>query len=264
MHFLRLESMRHCRLLPFMFLVLLLVACSSGTASQPVSTSTPIPSPTPGITPTPTIPDVPSRMVHFLTSDHVQLAGLLYGHGKTIVICSHELRTTKVIWSLSGIAQRLALHGYTVLAYDFRGNGDSSGPYDLTKLDVDLRAAIAFAHQQKATKIVLLGSSMGGTATLKVAASEQVAAVITLSAPEAFFTNVDAEVSAITVPKLFINSKNDDYAAETMHMYTLANPPKEIHMYPGGAHGTEIFYGDDGNDLTQRILNFVARYAPAR
>jgi alpha/beta superfamily hydrolase len=245
-----------------MFLLLLLAACSSGTASQPASTSTMSPTPTPGITPTPTIPDVPSRLVHFLTSDHVQLAGQLYGHGKTIVICSHELHSTKVIWSLSGIAQRLATHGYQVLAYDFRGNGDSSGPYDLTKMDVDLRAAIAFARQQGATKIVLLGSSMGGTTTLKVAASEQVAAVITLSAPEASLTNVDAEVKAISAPKLFINSQNDDYAAETMHMYTLASPPKEIHMYPGGAHGTEIFYGDYGDDLTKRILNFVAHYAP--
>lgn len=260
---LRTQSMKRCRLLPFIFLLLWLAACSSGTASQPVSTPTPSPTPTQGITPTPTIPNIPSRLVHFLTTDHVRLAGLLYGHGKTMVICSHELHSTKVIWGLSGIAQRLAMHGYQVLAYDFRGNGDSSGSNDLMKLDVDLHAAIAFARQQGATKIVLLGSSMGGTATLKVAASEQVAAVITLSAPEDFIINVDAEVKVIIAPKLFINSQNDDYAAGTMHMYTLARPPKEIHMYPGAAHGTEIFYGDYGDDLTQRILNFVAHYAPA-
>ena len=258
MHCLSKHSLRRCRLLLFMVLLLLLAACSSGTASHPAG----MPTPSPGITPTPTIPTVPSRLVHFLTVDHVKLAGLLYGHGKTMVICSHELHSTKDIWSLTGIAQRLALHGYMVLAYDFRGNGDSSGPYDLTKMDVDLHAAIAFARQQAATKIVLLGSSMGGTTTLKVAASEQVAAVITLSAPETFITNVDAEVKAISAPKLFINSQKDDYAEDTMRMYTLARSPKEIHMYPGGAHGIELFYGDDGDDLTQRILTFVTHYAP--
>src|SRR5258706_14436339 len=63
----------------------LLVACSSGTSSHPASVSTPLPTPTSGvtITPTPTIPVVPSRPVHFFTSDHVQLAGLLFGHGRT-------------------------------------------------------------------------------------------------------------------------------------------------------------------------------------
>ncbi|MDQ6662380.1 MAG: alpha/beta hydrolase [Chloroflexota bacterium] len=258
--------MKRSHLLLLTFLLLFLAACSSETPSHPASVPTPRLTPTSGITPTPTptIPDVPSRLVHFLTSDHIQLAGLLYGHGKTAVICSHELHTTKSIWSDSGIVQRLALHGYLALAYDFRGNGDSSGQFNAGKLDVDLRAAIAFARQQGATKIILLGSSMGGTATLEVAASEQVAAVITLSAPQEFGVNVsDADVKSISAPKLFVNSQNDGFAQDTMHMYTTASQPKDIHMYPGGAHGTSIFDDENGNDLTQRILNFVAHYAPA-
>jgi len=216
------------------------------------------------MTPTPTTPVVPSRLVHFSTSDHVQLAGLLFGHGKTAVVCSHELHTTKAIWSQSGIVPLLALRGYMVLAYDFRGNGDSAGQADTAMLDVDLRAAIAFVRQQEATKIVLLGSSMGGTATLKAAASEQVAAVVTLSAPQDFGPGVsDAEVKAIKAAKLFVNSQEDDYANDTTHMYTIASQPKEIKLYPGFLHGTDIFGSEDGNDLTQRILNFVVHYAPA-
>ncbi len=161
--------------------------------------------------------------------------------------------------------QRLALRGYMVLAYDFRGNGDSAGSADTDKLDVDLHAAIAFARQQGATKIVLLGSSMGGTATLKVAASEQVVAVITLSAPQTFASGVsDAEVKAISAPTLFINSQNDDFASDTQHMYDMANQPKEIHLNDGSAHGTAIFDSENGAELTQRIMNFVAHYAPAR
>jgi dienelactone hydrolase len=258
--------MKGSRLLPLMGLLFLLASCGSGTPSQPASLPTPRPTPTLGITPTPTIPTVSSRLVHFLTSDHVQLTGLLYGHGKTAVICSHELRTTKIIWSESGIVQRLAVRGYLALAYDFRGNGDSAGQFDASKLDVDLRAAIAFVGNLGATRIILLGSSMGGTATLKVAASQQVTAVITLSAPQEFGVNVsDAEVEAIKAPKLFVNSKDDGFASDTMHMYSVATPPKEIQMYPGSAHGTSIFDagGENGTDLTQLILNFVRHYAPA-
>jgi len=235
-----------------------LAACGSGTPSSATSASTP------HATPSPTTPVVPSHLVHFSTSDHVQLAGLLFGHGKTAVVCSHELNTTKAIWSQSRIVPLLALRGYMVLAYDFRGNGDSAGQADTGVLDVDLRAAIAFVRQQGARKIVLLGSSMGGTATLQVAASEQVAAGVTLSAPQDFGPGVsDAEVKAIKAAKLFVNSQEDDYANDTMHMYAIASPPKEIKLYPGFLHGTAIFDSEDGNDLTQRILNFVVHNAPA-
>lgn len=249
--------MKLFRLALLTILLLLLASCGSGAPSPSASVATPT------STPTPTSPVVPSHMVHFMTSDHIQLAGLLYGHGKTIVICSHMLGTDKSIWSESGIAQRLALQGYQVLTYDFRGNGDSAGRRDVLSLDVDLRAAIAFARQQGATKIVLLGASMGGTVTLEIAASTRVAAVITLSAPQNFGNGVsDAQVKAISAPKLFVNSQDDAYASDTAHMYDIASEPKELHLYPGSAHGTDIF--DDpvnGRDLTQLILNFLVRYA---
>ncbi|HEY7358327.1 MAG TPA: alpha/beta fold hydrolase, partial [Ktedonobacterales bacterium] len=160
--------------------------------------------------------------------------------------------------------QRLAQRGYLVLAYDFRGYGDSASGGTLN-YDADLRAAIAFVRQQGASKIVLLGSSMGGTVSLKVAASEPVAAVITLSAPEHFsvISVTDSEVQAITAPKLFVNSQDDTYAADTEHMYALASQPKDLHMYPGLAHGVAIFDGPYGDSLTQLLLDFIAQYAPA-
>lgn len=240
---------------------LILVAC--GSPAPTAETAAPS-TPTPGITPTPTIPAVPSRLVHFSTPDNVRLGGLLYGQGKTAVICSHMLGTDKSIWPDSGIPQRLALGGYLVLAYDFRGYGDSVGVKNSTVFnDADLRAAITFMRQQGATKIVLLGASMGGTASLIVASSLPVDAVITLSAPQNFIPGVtDDQVKAIRAPKLFVNSQQDDYASETQHMYDIASQPKTLKMYPGYAHGTAIF-DDNGVDLTQRILAFVAQYAPA-
>jgi uncharacterized protein len=256
--------MNYVRLLPLSFLLIVLVACGSGAPAQ--SAATPKPTPTPGTTPTPTIPNVPTRPVRFFTSDHVQLSGLLYGHGKTMVICSHMLRTNKDIWGESGIPQRLAVLGYQVLAYDFRGNGDSAGLADASTLDVDLRAAVVFAHQQGATKIVLLGASMGGTASLKVAAEEQVTAVISLSGPQEFSVSVsDNEVKAIKAPKLFMVSKDDEdpFVSDARHMYAIASPPKEIHIYPGVAHGTDIFGGENGDDPAQRVLHFITQYAPA-
>src|SRR5258708_25412960 len=239
--------MKYVRLLPLSFLLIVLVACGSGAPAQSAAT-----------------PTVPTRPVRFLTSDHVQISGLLYGHGKTMVICSHMLSTSKAIWGESGIPQRLAVLGYQVLAYDFRGNGDSAGLADTSTLDVDLRAAVVFAHQQGATQIVLLGASMGGTASLKVAAEEQVTAVISLSGPQEFGVSVsDEEVKAIKAPKLFMASENDDpFVTDARHMYAIACPPKKSHIYPGNAHGTDLFGGDNGDDPAQRVLHFITHYAP--
>ncbi|HEU5368986.1 MAG TPA: alpha/beta fold hydrolase, partial [Ktedonobacterales bacterium] len=206
----------------------------------------------------------PAKTVHFQTSDHLQLAGLLYGQGKTAIICSHQSNSSKLIWSASGIPQRLAQRGYLVLAYDFRGYGESASGGTLN-YDADLRAAITFVGQQGATRIGLLGASMGGTVSLKVAASEPVSAVITLSAPEHFsgISVSDGEVQAITAPKFFVNSQDDTYAQDTEHMYTLASQPKQLQMYPGLAHGVAIFDGPYGASLTQLLLDFIAQYAPA-
>jgi hypothetical protein len=46
-------------------------------------------------------------------------------------------------------------------------------------------------------------------------------------------------------------------------MYDVASQPKEIALYPGTAHGTDIFGGDNGDAPAQRILHFLKQYAPA-
>ncbi|GCE12901.1 alpha/beta hydrolase family protein [Tengunoibacter tsumagoiensis] len=261
--------MKHIRFLPFIALILLFISCNSSTVTtQPTPTTTSVarvtPTPTvPTVTPTPTFPTVPNQIVHFKTEDDMTLTGILYGTGKTGIICSHELHANKDIWSTNGFAQRIAAKGYMVLAYDFRGNGDSEGKGNPTKNETDLRAAVSFMRQQNVSSIVLIGSSMGGTATLKVAAHDKMTAIITLSAPQNFGSMVsDDEVRAIQAPKLFINSEDDRFSQETIHMADIASQPKDIHLYPGRLHGVALFDSEYDADVMQRIQNFLARYAP--
>src|SRR6266849_3646909 len=208
-------------------------ACGSKPApQQAAATPTPVITPTPAVTPTPTLPEVASTLVHFTTRDHVQLGGLFYGKGgTTAIICSHELRSTKADWSDS--APWFAARGFMVLAYDFRGYGDSQGPYDSSKEDQDLLAA----------------------------AKTRVAGVITLS-PEYLFGLSDNEIRAISAPKLFINSAGDSFASDTQLMFQNARPPKALHLYAGSAHGVTIFETSDGQDLIARIIVFANKYAP--
>lgn len=205
---------------------------------------------------------VPTRAVTFITPDGLRLGGTIYGGGTVGVALSHQSDGTQNQWR--GFARQLAAHGYMALAFDFRGRNTSEGPADVSKEDVDLRAAIRFLRAQGATRIVLIGASLGGAVTLRVAATESVAAVATLSAVATMPTQevTDDIIKAITAPKLFINSELDYAAEATQHMYDVASPPKQIHLYPGRAHGVGIFSGDNGPDLTQRLLAFMDTYAP--
>ncbi len=210
-----------------------------------------------GVAPVLTPEGVGPRAVSFVTEDGVALGGTLYGSGSTAVIFSHMFPTDQTSWT--AVAQELAGRGYMALTYDFRGYGASEGEKNVSRIDRDLRAAVAFVREQGATDLVLVGASMGGTATAKVSAAENPVAVIIISAPVSFrgLTVSDDEVRAITAPKLFIGSEQDAATRDTLHMFDVAPEPKEKHVYPGSGHGTFIFDSQYGDDLMQRIVRFV-------
>jgi len=205
-----------------------------------------------------------------MTRDLVRLDGWLYQDGaRTAIICSHGLTGDKSDWV--DIAPWLAAGGYMVLAFDFRGDGDSGGRYDANKLDLDMLSAIAFVKSRGAQKVILLGSSLGAKVALRVASYTSVAGVIGLSpgfsnlAPTRGDFTLSRDIPrAVTAPKLFIDTQDDVFASEMQQMYQEVMPPKEMHLYPGDEHGTVMFYTVYGHDLIKRVLAFVATYAPLR
>ncbi|MEO8288662.1 MAG: alpha/beta hydrolase [Chloroflexota bacterium] len=203
--------------------------------------------------------------VNFTTTDGVKLAGSQYGTGSTAVILSAICSPDgKDGWT--GFALNLAAKGYMALTYYYRGLGTSGGRADMTLLDTDLHAAIAFARSQGAKKIVLAGGSCGGTISLKASATEKPDAVIVLASPLTL-PNIEVstdELKNITVPKLFAGSADDPFTARIEEMYALAVEPKEKLIYPGRAHATDIFTTEHGDDLTQKLLSFIEKNVPAR
>jgi alpha-beta hydrolase superfamily lysophospholipase len=206
--------------------------------------------------------------VSFVTQDGYKIGGLVYGRGSTAVVLTHSCEArAKAMWN--EVAESLASVGYMVVAYDLRGFGDShdrSNPqeYDPAMYPKDLQAAIAFARKQGATRLVLGGGSCGGLVTVKVAASEQPAAVIVMAAPlKAWDLEVsEDEVRAINSPKLFISSENDPTTPDLLRMFDVAREPKEKKIYPSGAHATAILDTEYGDDMMQRLMDFVQTNAP--
>lgn len=202
---------------------------------------------------------VPSgREIHFTTSDGVRLTGELRGRGDTVVILSHMFPGDRTSWA--PFAHELAEEGYRTLTFDFRGYGDSDGSRTVSQMWRDVLAAVQFARQEGAERIVLLGASMGGTASLVVAAREDVDGVVTLSAPATFRGLVapPEALRAIEEPKLFVVAHGDRSPNATAQvLYAEARQPKRLLVVTGDEHGIPLIDGPQGEAVRTAILDFL-------
>ncbi len=156
--------------------------------------------------------------------------------------------------SWTAVAERLAQEGYLVLTYDFRGYGESGGSKDIAHIDRDVTAAVNYLRSAGASDIVLVGASMGGTASLMAATTFQtmssfrLAGVATLSAPVEFEGLSAADsVPQLVVPLLFIAAENDGRSWKAPESWRrLSGGKGDLQIVPGSDHGTDLFSGSAG------------------
>jgi dienelactone hydrolase len=243
-------------------ILLLLAAALTGCAAPPGGPG-PIPAPT-------TTPAIPQRTVTFPAADGVTLTGRLFGAGgSTAVILSNMGDNNPLPWQ--AFAPLLAARGYVVLTYSFRYplRTNSFTPAMAAGTVPDLLGAVAFAKTSGATRIVLIGASLGGITVGKVGAQVGAAAVVIMSAEQDLvgygLAVSPAELAALRVPKLFVASEEDTNTefALTRSFYQNAPEPKQFQTYPGGTHGVGLFTTTHGDDLRRRLLDFVGQSAPA-
>lgn len=100
-----------------------------------------------------------------------------------LVIVQHGFSASRQ--AMNRIAYGLARNGFAVLAADFRGHGQNPTPFNRGDLDDDIAQLIAYGRTRPevdATRIALVGHSMGAAAVYRYAMEdENVAAVIPIS-----------------------------------------------------------------------------------
>lgn len=107
----------------------------------------------------------------FVTSDDRTLIGDLLGSGSgPAIIFLHGGGQTRHSWDHA--MRRATGQGYVALSYDARGHGESDwspdGDYRISRLAEDLRSVRA----SLATKVALVGASMGGMTSLHAVGNE--------------------------------------------------------------------------------------------
>jgi pimeloyl-ACP methyl ester carboxylesterase len=201
----------------------------------------------------------PGQPLRFITDDGIELAGEIRGPGAAGVVLAHAFPTDRSSWS--GFAEFLRGKGYLTLAFDFRGYGDSEGVRDVPEIWRDVLAAVSTLREQGAGRVVLLGASMGGTASLVAASQAEVDGVVTLSAPTTFMgLEASAEVLAgVDEPKLFIAAEGDASAPDSAQsLYELSSGAKRVEIVTGEEHGADLLEGGRAEVVRNLVLQFLA------
>lgn len=180
-----------------------------------------------------------------------------YGHGPGIVVISNMDTNDANEWS-SFVEAMSQYDGFSVVTYAY--------PEDLSLAEDALSAVLDFVElgvgEDVKQKIVLLGASLGGVASLKAAAKrgdERIFAVIAISTPmERNGTTLvtEAELRMLNFHKLLIASEFDECVESTRDIFALSEDPRQLTVYPGEGHGTGIF-GEHEESLVQQLTEYI-------
>jgi hypothetical protein len=188
----------------------------------------------------------------FRVGEGLNTVGVVLGQGRRGLVFGHQLGSNLCEWL--PMARSYARLGYRVLAFDFR---------DYNRPDHDVAAAVAELRRRGVTKVMLVGSSMGGTAVLVAAANLRplVAGVVSLSGG-AVVLGLDAQpaMPRLRVPALFMAARGDEgFASAARGLYgAAATHSKRLVVLSSAAHGTNLLtFGSEGAVARKTLRRFV-------
>jgi len=182
------------------------------------------------------------RSVTMRAGDGASVHGVETGKGAVGVVLAHQYGSDHC--EFMAFAHELAGRGYRAVAIDMRGFGASRGGVSY-RLDRDLLAAATRLRADGATKVVLIGASMSGTAAIVAAAEAKpsVAGVVSLSGP-AEFGGLDAAraVTRLRVPVRFLAAASDPPSAPDARRLERLAPSRDkaVAVYAGALHGSSL------------------------
>lgn len=211
---------------------------------------------------------VKTNELWFRAADGTRLVGHRFGGkrpgARTAVVLAHMSDGDLCVWA--PYARILAKQGAFAFAFDLRGHGFSEGRRNHRRAPADLAAAVRAVRSLGARKVVVMGASLGGIATLIGTPNLKPAVdgIVSVSAPAAIAGTLNARpaVARIQVPTLYVASEADqsppyDFAADAQALYDgTATSEKRLEIVPGLLHGTFLV---DGSAVVRALLRAFVR-----
>jgi pimeloyl-ACP methyl ester carboxylesterase len=218
-----------------------------------------------------------AQAISLTTQDGVSLAATYYpGSAERGVILAHGYGETRAI--AAPLAEQLQNDGFSVVALDLHGHGESSGDYttftaaDWEKLPLDIAAAHAFLLTISSTmQIGVVGGEIGANAVIAHAASiGGVTAVVTLS-PNPNYRGLASEdaftqyAGALYVMDQYIDPDDEKYHGEGIEpivrepagdlFFAATTADKEWYEVKEGGRGWALV--KEGSEVEKRIREFL-------
>ena len=192
--------------------------------------------------------------VSFPTSDGGEIQALLYGDSEHAVVLAHGKVFDKESWE--PLAPRLAEAGVAALAIDFRGYGQSRPGSEGSMLFLDVIAGMTYLKALGATRISVLGASMGGGAAARAAVLVEPGVIdrLVLLAPAPIPKPAQMHAERI----VYIVAEGDPSIDSTRQLYERAPEPKELVILPGEAHAQHLFETEQSEALIEAIVAALA------
>jgi pimeloyl-ACP methyl ester carboxylesterase len=178
-------------------------------------------------------------------------------------VLAHGGQFDKESWEKQ--AQILADAGFRVLAFDFRGYGQSHGPKSKSHLDgaeYDVLAAVRYLHSIGAKTVSVVGASFGGGAAADASIISKPGEIDRLVLLAAWTDNPPEKIKG---RKLFIVARDDSDGGGDLRLphiranYEKARDPKELIILDGSAHAQFLFATDQADRLMREILRFLTQ-----
>jgi alpha/beta superfamily hydrolase len=201
------------------------------------------------------------ELVTFPTEDGARIYADLYGEGGHGVVLAHGARFDRRSWQEQ--AAVLVESGFSVLAIDFRGYGQSQGPGDgdafTAPLYQDVLAAVRFLRAIGSDTVSVIGASLGGIAAADAAIASEYGEIDRLVLLAA---HADGPSEDLKGRKLFVVARDDVSGAGPRlpgirDHYERAPEPKELLVLEGSAHAQQLFETHQGARLLSEIVRFL-------
>ncbi len=213
-----------------------------------------------------------TERVDFTTDDGVEIVGD-YTHvdrSRFAGILLHAIPATRQ--SFSGLTKQLARAGWSTLAIDLRGHGDS---LNSAKGKLDYQAFSETDHQATVFDVVaasrfleskgfdqshqfLVGASIGANLALQFLSEHREVRAAVLLSPGLNYHGLQAEPllrDDIGEQVMLVATEEDAYAFQTVTALHAKAKRSELVTYPIGGHGTEIF--DRQSTLIPQLISWL-------